>query len=298
MGTFLAFSAAFTSVACAMEDFCYSAEDLGKLNTYYNRLKPILQECPEDVASAASPGQLRGNIELRDITIRYSPELPAVLKGLNLSIPAGSFVAITGESGCGKSTLIRLLLGFEKPEAGTVSYDGQDIALMDCRQIRRQLGVVLQNGKILGDDILTNIIGTSSSLTVDDAWEAAELAGIADDIEEMPMQMYTVLGENGGTLSGGQRQRLLIARALAAHPKVLIFDEATSALDNKTQATITSRIDALHCTRVVVAHRLSTIRNADKIYYLANGAVAESGTYEELMAQKGLFYEMASRQIS
>lgn len=298
MGTFLAFSAAFSSVAAAMEDFCYSSEDIGKLTTYYKRLQPILDECPEGVSSAASPGVLRGSIELRDITFRYSPELPAVLRGLSISIPEGSFVAITGGSGCGKSTLIRLLLGFENPEAGTVSYDGQDIALMDCRQIRRQLGVVLQNGKILGDDILTNIIGTSASLTVDDAWEAAELAGIAEDIEEMPMEMYTVLGENGGTLSGGQRQRLLIARALAAHPRVLIFDEATSALDNKTQATITARIDALHCTRVVVAHRLSTIRNADKIYYLANGAVAESGTYEELMAKKGLFYEMASRQIS
>lgn len=298
MGTFLAFSAAFSSVAVALEEFCYSSMDIGKLVTYYKRLQPLLLECPEGSSAAASPGLLKGSIELRDITFRYSAELPAVLKGLSISIPAGSFVAITGGSGCGKSTLIRLLLGFEKPEAGTISYDGQDISLMDCRQVRRQLGVVLQNGKILSDDILTNIIGTSSSLTLDDAWEAAELAGIAEDIEEMPMEMYTVLGENGGTLSGGQRQRLLIARALAAHPRVLIFDEATSALDNRTQASITARIDALHCTRLVIAHRLSTIRNADKIYYLANGAVAESGTYEELMSKKGLFYEMASRQIS
>ena len=297
-GRFLAFSASFSSVAAALADSCRSAEDIGRLGTYYRRLQPLLQECPEGASSAASPGTLRGNIELRNVTFRYAPELPAVVRNFTLSIPAGSFVAITGGSGCGKSTLIRLLLGFETPEAGTVSYDGQNLSLVDCRQVRRQLGVVLQNGKILGDDILTNIIGTSASLSVDDAWKAAELAGIADDIREMPMGMYTVVGENGGTLSGGQRQRLLIARALAAKPKVLIFDEATSALDNRTQAAITARIDALHCTRVVVAHRLSTIRNADKIYYLANGSVAESGTYSQLMARKGLFYEMASRQIT
>jgi len=295
MGTFLAFSAAFSEVSIVIVEFCHSAIELGEVKAIYQHLHPILKECPEGV-KAADPEKLKGNIELRDITFRYSPDLPTVLRGLSVSITEGSFVAITGKSGSGKSTLVRLLLGFEQPEAGLISYDGQDISLIDCRQIRKQLGVVLQNGKIYADDILSNITGKSSSLTVDDAWLAAELAGFDKDISSMPMGMYTVLDENGSILSGGQKQRLLIARAFANHPKILILDEATSALDNKTQAEITNKINKMKCTRIVIAQRLNAIKKADKILYLDNGAIAEEGTYEELMEKKGLFFEMASLQ--
>lgn len=295
LGAFLAFSAAFTEVSQAIVEFCHTAIELGEVKASYQHLQPILEECPEGTSAAAGPESIKGNIELKDITFRYSSDLPTVLRGLSISIPAGSNIAITGKSGCGKSTIVRLLLGFEKPEAGVVSYDGQDISLIDCRTIRKQLGVVLQNGKIFVDDILTNITGKNSSLSVYDAWLAAELAGLDKDIETMPMGMYTMLGENGATLSGGQRQRLLIARALANRPNVLIFDEATSALDNKTQADITSRINKMKCTRIVITQRLSTTQKADKIYYIENGAVAEEGTYEELMEKKGLFYKMASQ---
>jgi len=297
MGAFLAFSAAFAEVSQVIVEFCHSALELGEVKACYHHLQPILEECPEGAAAAAGPENLKGNIELKDVTFRYSSDLPTVLRGLSISIPAGSNIAITGKSGCGKSTIVRLLLGFEKPEAGVVSYDGQDISLIDCRQIRKHLGVVLQNEKVYVDDILTNITGKNSSLSVYDAWLAAELAGLDKDINDMSMGMYTTLTENGFTLSGGQRQRLFIARALVNHPKVLIFDEATSALDNKAQAEITARINKLKCTRIIIAHRLSTIQKADKIYYIENGTVAESGTYDELMEKKGLFYQMASQQL-
>jgi len=295
MGTFLAFSAAFAEVSAVIVEFCHSAIELGEVKACYQHLEPILNECPEGTRAADSE-VLKGNIELRDITFRYSPDLPTVLRGVSFSVPEGSFVAITGKSGSGKSTLVRLLLGFEQPEAGVVTYDGQDISLIDCRQIRKQLGVVLQNSKIYADDILSNITGKSSSLTVDDAWLAAELAGVDKDISSMPMGMYTVLNENGSILSGGQKQRLLIARAFANHPKILILDEATSALDNKTQAEITNKINKMKCTRIVIAQRLNAIKKADKILYLENGSIAEEGTYEELMEKKGLFYEMATLQ--
>ncbi len=297
MGAFLAFSAAFTAVSQVIVEFCHSALELGEVKASYQHLKPILEECPEGTNASAGPENLKGNIELKDIVFRYSPDLPTVLRGLSINIPAGSNIAITGKSGCGKSTIVRLLLGFEKPEAGVVSYDGQDISVIDCRTIRKQLGVVLQNEKVYVDDILTNITGKNSQLSVYDAWLAAELAGLDKDINSMAMGMYTTLSENGFTLSGGQRQRLFIARALVNKPKVLILDEATSALDNKTQAEITSRINKMKCTRIVIAHRLSTMQKADKIYYIENGAVAESGTYDELMDKKGLFYEMASQQL-
>ena len=206
-------------------------------------------------------------------------------------------MAIVGKSGCGKSTLIRLLLGFEQPLGGAVYYDGQNLAELNAVSVRSQLGVVLQNGQLMTGDIFHNIIGIND-LTLDDAWEAAEAAGIAEDIREMPMQMQTVVSEGSTNISGGQRQRLLIARALAMKPAILICDEATSALDNRTQAIVTKSLDQLHATRIVVAHRLSTIRNADRIIVLDEGRVAESGTFDELLENDGLFAAMVKRQIA
>jgi ATP-binding cassette subfamily C protein len=201
-----------------------------------------------------------------------------------------------GESGSGKSTLLRLLLAFERPLSGSIYYDNQDLAGIDLDEVRRQIGVVLQNDKLLPGDILTNIIG-SAPLTADDAWEAVRVAGLEDDIKALPMGMYTTVTEGGKTLSGGQRQRLMIARAVVRKPKILIFDEATSALDNRTQAIVSRALDAMGTTRIVIAHRLSTIRNADRIYVLDKGVVSQAGTYDELMSQPGGFAELAKRQL-
>lgn len=191
---------------------------------------------------------------------------------------------------------MRLLLGFETPQSGVVSYDGRDLSRLDVRSLRRNIGVVLQNGKLFGGSIYDNISISEPGLSLDDAWHAAELAGVADDIHMMPMGMQTIISEDGGGVSGGQRQRLMIARALAPKPKILMFDEATSALDNVTQRTVSESLDALDCTRLVIAHRLSTIRQCDRIVVPDKGRIAEDGTYDELVSAGGLFAELVSRQ--
>ena len=195
-------------------------------------------------------------------------------------------MAIVGETGCGKSTLVRLLLGFEKPRKGAVFYDGKDINSLDLRSLRRHIGVVMQNGKLLMGSIFENITISAPWLNMDAAWEAAEAAGLAQDIREMPMGMQTMISEGQGGISGGQKQRLLIARAIAPKPNVLIFDEATSALDNLTQRKVTEALDSYKCTRIVIAHRLSTIQACDRILLLRGGKIEEDGTYDELLATR------------
>jgi ABC-type bacteriocin/lantibiotic exporter with double-glycine peptidase domain len=205
-------------------------------------------------------------------------------------------VAIVGKTGCGKSTLMRLLLGFETPQKGAVYYDGRDLKTLDLKSLRRRIGSVMQNGKLFMGDIFSNITVSAPWLTPDDAWEAAELAGLAEDIREMPMGMYTLISEGQGGISGGQRQRLFIARAVAPKPKILLFDEATSALDNLTQKQVSDALDQMKCTRVVIAHRLSTIRQCDRIIVLDQGKIIEDGSYEELIERNGFFAELVSRQ--
>ena len=211
---------------------------------------------------------------------------------------AGEFVAIVGSSGSGKSTILRLLLGFETPTEGVVTYDGRELSTLDVQEVRRQLGVVLQDAQLFPGDIYSNIVGLSSQLTKDDAWEAAKFAGLADDIEQMPMGIHTVITEGGGGLSSGQRQRLIIARALAGRPKVLLLDEATSALDNRTQAIVSRSIHTslAGTTRVAIAHRLSTVIDADRIYVINEGKVVQSGSYTQLISEIGPFQELARRQ--
>jgi ABC-type bacteriocin/lantibiotic exporter with double-glycine peptidase domain len=205
-------------------------------------------------------------------------------------------VAIVGRTGCGKSTLVRLLLGFEKPQRGAIYYDGHDLNNIDPRSLRKKMGVVTQNGQLFHGDIFENITISAPQLSLDEAWAAAEIAGIADDIREMPMGMQTMISEGQGGISGGQKQRLMIARAVAPKPKILIFDEATSALDNVTQKQVSEALDALKCTRIVIAHRLSTIRNCDRILFMDGGRIAEQGTYEQLIAKNGKFAELVARQ--
>jgi ATP-binding cassette subfamily C protein len=220
-----------------------------------------------------------------------------ILNDVNVHIRPGEFVAFVGPSGAGKSTIIRMLLGFDKPASGSIYYDRLDLAGLDLQAVRHQMGVVLQDGKLMAGEILTNITG-SGRFTEEDAWQAAALSGLDEDIKQMPLGMYTVIGEGGSTLSGGQRQRLMIARAIVSKPSVLIFDEATSALDNETQATVSASLERLKATRVVVAHRLSTIVGADRIYVLDQGRIVQTGTYKELMNQPGRFAELAQRQLA
>jgi len=261
------------------------------------RILPILEEKSEVSESKLPAGELTGEIDAAEIRFRYKPDAPLVLKDINLSIRPGAFVAIVGSSGSGKSTLLRVLLGLEKPESGAVLYDGMDISELDVSSVRRQIGVVMQHGQLMEGSIFSNIVG-SLPLTMDDAWEVARLVGLEADIKDLPMGMHTIVNEGGTTFSGGQRQRLLIARSLVHHPRIIVFDEATSSLDNETQAIVSKTLDAMRSTRIVVAHRLSTIEHADRILVMDRGEIVEDGTYSELMEKKGLFAELAARQIA
>ena len=295
-GHFLGFLAAFQSFLMMTQHSAKALLQLANLVPVYDRVRPLLTAIPEVEPMKAYPGVLTGDIELSHVTFRYKPDGPAILDDVSLRIAAGEFVAITGPSGSGKSTLLRLLLGFEKPTAGAIYYDRQDYSGLDIGEVRRQLGVVLQDGKLMDGSIFENIIG-SANLTTADAMEAAKMAGFDRDLEQMPMGLHTPLLQGGGTLSGGQRQRLLIARAIVHRPRILYFDEATSALDNQTQAAVTASIDGLAATRVVIAHRLSTIVNANRIIVLQAGRIVQTGTYAELMRQAGPFSELARRQL-
>jgi NHLM bacteriocin system ABC transporter ATP-binding protein len=295
-GEFLAFDAAFIQLSAAMMNLSAAATATLSIVPLYERAKPILQARSEVQAGGIEPGELSGGIEVNHLHFRYRGDGPQVLRDLSVTIRPGQFVAFVGPSGSGKSTLFRLLLGFERPESGAIYYDGQSLADLDVREVRRQMGVVIQNGRLLTGDIYRNIVG-SSALTVEDAWEAARMAGLDEDIQAMPMGMHTLVSESGG-LSGGQRQRLMIARAIVRLPRIVLLDEATSALDNQTQAIVSRSLQRLNATRVVIAHRLSTVQHADAIYVLEKGVLVESGTYEELMAHNGLFSSLARRQLT
>lgn len=296
VGSFLAFNLAFVTLVTAGLNANATLVSLAGVIPTYERARPILEAPPECGDLAAEPVLLAGAISVDDVSFRYDEDGPAVLSKVNIQVRPGEFVAIVGPSGSGKSTLLRLLLGFETPAAGTVSFDGKSLATLDVRDVRRQIGVVLQTAQVMPGDIFTNIVGFSDTLTAADAWTAARKAGLAPDIEAFPMKMFTPVSEGAPTLSGGQRQRLFIARALVREPKILLLDEATSALDNPTQKHVMDEIARLNVTRVVIAHRLSTIQNADRIYVLKDGRVVEQGTYRQLMERGGLFREMAERQ--
>ncbi|MFH2047562.1 MAG: NHLP bacteriocin export ABC transporter permease/ATPase subunit [Pseudomonadota bacterium] len=296
-GNFLAFNAAYGNFQAAMLQMAAAITTSLNIIPLYERIKPIIENVPESDETKAKPGELAGEIEVSNIYFRYNPDGPLILKDVSMQISPGEFIALVGGSGSGKSTLLRLLLGFDTQEAGTIYYDGKDLESIDIREVRRQMGVVLQNAKVMPGDIFKNIVGTSN-LTLDDAWTAARMVGVDKDIEAMPMGMHTVVSAGGGTLSGGQRQRLIIARAIVRRPRILFFDEATSALDNHTQAIVSRSLEKLQVTRVVIAHRLSTIINADRIFVLQHGEILETGTYDELMALEGFFADLAKRQLA
>jgi ATP-binding cassette subfamily C protein len=295
-GTFLSFNAAFGQFLAAVMAMVSAVTSSVAVVPLYERARPILTTLPEVEGTKADPGPLKGEVEVQRVSFRYRADGPVVLHDVDLHVGRGQFVALVGASGAGKSTIYRMLLGFETPSSGSVFYDGRDLASLDLRAVRRQIGVVLQNGRLLWGSIYQNIVG-AAQLTLDDAWAAAEAVGMADDIRAMPMGMQTFVGEGATTFSGGQRQRLMLARAIVGKPRIILLDEATSALDNQTQAVVTESLARLDITRLVIAHRLSTIVKADRIYVIDSGRVVESGGYAELLARGGEFAALVKRQI-
>jgi ATP-binding cassette subfamily C protein len=295
-GRFVAFHAALFGLLGAVQALAATALEIANLKPVWDRARPILDALPEDAPPGAERHEPAGAFALEGVAFAY-PGGPEVLAGIDLAVRPGEFVAIVGPSGSGKSTLLRLLLGFERPTRGAVRYDGRDLAALDVPWLRRRIGTVLQGGKLWAGDLYTNIVGAAQA-GVDAAWEAARRAGLAADIEAMPMGMYTIVGEGLSTLSGGQRQRVLIARALVAEPRILLLDEATSALDNVAQAQVLEALAKLRATRLVIAHRLDTVRGADRIVVLDRGRIVQQGTFRELAARDGPFSALLARQVA
>ena len=293
---YYAFNSAYGMLSGAFMSVAGMALTFASIKPTMEMAKPILDAEPEVSVGKQVVTKVNGNIVVDNLSFRYNDKMPNVIDGLSLTIKSGQYVAIVGKTGCGKSTLMRLLLGFETPDKGSIYYDGKDMNNLELRSLRRKIGVVMQNGSLFMGDIYSNIVISAPELTLDDAWEAAEQAGIADDIRKMPMGMHTLISEDAGGISGGQKQRIMIARAIAPKPKILMFDEATSALDNITQKIVSDSLDKLKCTRIVIAHRLSTIKQCDRIIVLDGGKIIEDGTYNELIKKKGFFSELVERQ--
>ena len=293
---YYAFNTAYAYVSSALGAITSVAMTAATVKPSLELIRPLMEAEPEKHAGRESVATITGNIELSHVTFRYEKEGRKIIDDLNLKIPARQYVAIVGKTGCGKSTLLRLLLGFEKPESGAIFYDRKDIQTLDLGSLRKLIGTVLQEGELFSGSIFENITISAPNLTLQEAWDAAEIAGIADDIRAMPMGMSTVLQEGGGGISGGQKQRIMIARAVAPKPKLLLLDEATSALDNITQKQVSDALDRMRCTRIVIAHRLSTIRHCDRILVLDGGSIVEDGTYDELIERGGFFAELVERQ--
>lgn len=293
---YVAFNTAFGMVSSAMLALTSAISSLSSVRPIFELAEPIMEACPQIGSEKEIVKSISGGVEINNVTFSYTKDGPKILDNLSLKIKSGQYVAVVGKTGCGKSTLMRLLLGFETPDTGAVYYDGKDVSKLDSKSLHRQIGVVMQNGKLFSGSIYSNITVSAPQLTMEEAWEAASMAGIDEDIRAMPMGMHTVLSEGTGGISGGQKQRLMIARAIAPKPKLLLLDEATSALDNITQKQVSDSLNRMKCTRIVIAHRLSTIRECDRILVLDNGKIIEDGNYEELVSQNGFFAELVRRQ--
>ncbi|MCP9989504.1 NHLP bacteriocin export ABC transporter permease/ATPase subunit [Streptomyces albogriseolus] len=294
---FLTFNTSVTMVLTSVTQLTGSFVSAVAALPLFEQIRPVLDATPEVRAASTRPGPLTGAIEARRVSFRYSDDGPLVLDDVSFEARPGEFVAVVGPSGCGKSTLLRLLIGFDRPQSGSVLYDGQDLAALDRSAVRRQCGVVLQHAQPFTGSIMDVICG-SEPYTPEEAMAAAEMAGLAEDIRRMPMGLHTIVS-GGGAVSGGQRQRLMIAQALIRRPRILFFDEATSALDNETQRTVIESTKALRATRIVIAHRLSTVLDADRVVVMEAGKVVQQGTPAELLADtRGRLHELVRRQLA
>ena len=295
-GMFVAFVTAFSQASTALTTAITAVSEVLTINPLVERVLPLIEAEPEVKRTSEPPGHLRGEIAFNRVHFRYDKDSPLVLKDVSFTIKPGEYIGIVGESGSGKSTLMRLLLGFDVAHEGALFFDGKPADRLDAALLRKEIGVVLQNGRISPGSIYENIAG-ASGLGLEAAWAAARLVALAADIEAMPMGMHTVLNDGGSALSGGQRQRILLARALVHQPNILLLDEATSALDNRTQRVVTETLGRLSVTRIVIAHRLTTIQDVDRIFVMDKGRLVESGTYNQLMEERGVFYALARRQL-
>ncbi len=295
VNNYMAFITVYGVLSAAFIALCNSVMSMASISPIVELIRPILEAVPENIASDTSL-KLRGGVEVCGLSFRYMPTSPLVLDNISFKIRPGEYVAIVGKSGSGKTTLMRLLLGFGQPEKGVIYYDGNDMKNLNIKALRRNIGSVMQNSKLFPGSIYSNITITAPELNEAEAWKAAETAGVAEDIRKMPMRMNTMISEGAGTLSGGQVQRIVIARAIASKPKILMFDEATSALDNITQKSVSDSLEHLKCTRIVIAHRLSTVRNCKRILVIDGGHIAEEGSYDELIQRKGIFASLVERQ--
>ncbi|KOU26871.1 ABC transporter [Streptomyces sp. WM6372] len=294
---FLTFSTAVTMMLSSATQLTGALLSAAAVQPMFEQVKPLLQAAPEVRSGGVRPGELSGAVEVQNLSYRYADDGPLVLDDVSFEVRPGEFVAVVGASGCGKSTLLRMLIGFDRPVSGSVRYDGQDLAALDQAAVRRQCGVVLQNAQPFSGSILDCIRG-SGTYSLEEAAEAAALAGLAEDIKAMPMGLHTVLSDGGGTVSGGQRQRLMIAQALIGKPRILFLDEATSALDNEAQRVVIESTRALRATRIVIAHRLSTVMDADRVIVMADGRIAQQGPPAELLADPtGPFHALVRRQV-
>ncbi|MFI0785761.1 NHLP bacteriocin export ABC transporter permease/ATPase subunit [Streptomyces lydicus] len=296
-GSFLTFNTAVTMLLTSVTQITGACVAAAAAVPMFEEIKPVLDEAPEVRGASAQPGALSGGIEAKKLSFRYTDDGPLVLDDVSFQVRPGEFVAVVGPSGCGKSTLLRLLIGFDKPASGSVLYDGQDLAALDQAAVRRQCGVVLQNAQPMTGSILDCICG-AEAFTQEEAWAAAEMAGLAEDIKRMPMGLHTMIS-GGGAISGGQRQRLMIAQALVRRPRILFFDEATSALDNETQRIVIDSTRRLSASRLVIAHRLSTVMDADRVIVMQDGRIVEQGAPAELLADPGgRLHDLVRRQMT
>ncbi len=293
---FMAFTSAFGMICATFTLLSPAMEQVATITPILNLVKPILEEEPEIQQNKQPVGRLSGSIELEKVSFRYGSEMPLILDNLNLKIKRGDYVAIVGNTGCGKSTLLRLLIGLESPDKGAIYYDKKDMSSFDIQSLRQKIGVVLQDSRIISGSIYENICVSAKDLSEEEVWQVLEDSGLADDVRDMPMKLQTVLSDGDGGISGGQKQRLMIARAIAAKPKILILDEATSALDNITQKKISESLDKMKSTRIIIAHRLSTIRQCNRILVLEKGRIVADGSYEQLLEENAFFQELVSRQ--
>lgn len=296
-GHFIAFSVAFGQFFSALLSMASVVNRALMIVPLYERVEPILKTVPEIENRGVDPGSLTGNISIQNVSFKYEEDLPLTLEDISIKVPAGSFIALVGPTGSGKSTLFRLLLGFEENKKNTLFYDGHDVNTLNKKALRKQIGVVSHASMIIPGSIYENITSLAPGITLEDAERAAKQMGILEEIRAMPMGMHTWISEGAKNISVGQRQRIILARAIIHKPKILLLDEATSALDNITQALILENLSKLKMTRILIAHRLSTVKNADCIYVFQKGKIIENGTYTQLMEKPGLFEKLAKRQI-
>ena len=297
LSDYIAYCSVLTIATEAIQNFQRITKVMAQLAPEIKLCRPILEEQPETDEGSIFLKDVSGNIDIRGLKFRYDEDMPYLFNNLNLRIHAGDYVAFVGPSGCGKSTLVRLMLGFEQAEAGSIFYDEHNLDDINKPSLRRYcISICLQDGQLVEGTIRDNILFGNGNYTDEEVWEAAKNAALIKDIEAMPRGLDTPISADGQGVSGGQRQRILIARALIRKPKIVFLDEATSALDNISQHIITENLGKMHCTRITIAHRMSTIRECNRIIVLNDGRVEEDGSFDELLAKGGLFSEIIKRQ--